>query len=470
MRKLFSFSLLIFFSSYCYSQREVFDTDLNNFSYDLILNDLYYSSLLGKEDKFAIKPRIFSATSVNNELKFNSYVLGLSFSSHVNKKIVIESVVDKIEDDYNPLLIKHLDSLNIYPLFGKEKISFQIKASYLLNKFFTINIGKGRNFIGEGYRSLLLSSNHGPYPYFKFKTSFGRVKYYNLFTTFLDMRELNQDRKKHSSIHFLDYQISDNIRVGVFESVLWRSKDDSYNRGYDIEYLNPIIFFRPVEYSKNSPDNVLIGLNFSVDIDRFNIYSQVLLDDLNISRQKERDDNYSGGFFQNKYGFQLGSRFKLEDLYFLIEYNQAQPYTYAHKDPMQTYTHLNQSLAHPLGANFKEMVFLSEYNINRFTFRFKYINAKVGLDSINTHYGQNIFLSDFEAELDGQEYSYGNFNGQGVLTSINSIQFDASYSFNVIDIFGSVNYRRCDSDLVKYTNVYYSLGIRTFPFTSFSDY
>ena len=122
---------------------------------------------------------------------------------------------------------------------------------------------------------------------------------------------------------------------------------------------------------------------------------------------------YSGGFFQNKYGFQLGSRFKLEDLYFLIEYNQAQPYTYAHKDPMQTYTHLNQSLAHPLGANFKEMVFLSEYNINRFTFRFKYINAKVGLDSINTHYGQNIFLSDFEAELDGQEYSYGNCINEG---------------------------------------------------------
>ena len=45
----------------------------------------------------------------------------------------------------------------------------------------------------------------------------------------------------------------------------------------------------------------------------------------------------------------------------LLEYNHIQPYTYAHKEPMQSYTHLNQSLAHPFGANLKEFVFLFRY-------------------------------------------------------------------------------------------------------------
>ena len=133
----------------------------------------------------------------------------------------------------------------------------------------------------------------------------GARRYYNLFTTFLDMKDLSQNRKKHSSIHFLDFDITDNISLGVFEAVLWRSSDDSYNRGYDIEYLNPIIFYRPVEFSKHSPDNVLMGLNFNIKMNKASFYSQVLLDDLNIARQKDRDKNYSGGFFQNKFAYQL---------------------------------------------------------------------------------------------------------------------------------------------------------------------
>ena len=37
---------------------------------------------------------------------------------------------------------------------------------------------------------------------------------------------------------------------------------ETYNRGYEISYLNPIIFYRPVEYSMGSnKGNALMGLN-----------------------------------------------------------------------------------------------------------------------------------------------------------------------------------------------------------------
>ena len=121
-----------------------------------------------------------------------------------------------------------------------------------------------------------------------------------------------------------------------------------------------------------------MGLNFNIKMNKASFYSQVLLDDLNISRQKDLDEGYGGGFFQNKFGFQLGLKTDIRDLILLMEYNQVQPYTYAHKDPMQTYTHLNQSLAHPLGANFRELVILSEYDFNNWRFGIKYIKSEVG--------------------------------------------------------------------------------------------
>ena len=103
--------------------------------------------------------------------------------------------------------------------------------------------------------------------------------------------------------------------------------------------------------------NALMGLNLSVKIKNHKFYGQFLLDDLNISRQKDSDkENYSSGFFQNKYGYQLGASFNYKSLNCNIEYNQVQPYTYGHRTILQNYSHMNQSLAHPLGANFKELI------------------------------------------------------------------------------------------------------------------
>ena len=200
------------------------------------------------------------------------------------------------------------------------------------------------------------------------------------------------------------------------------------------------------------------------------LYGQVLLDDLNISRQKDRDEEYAGGFFQNKFAYQLGLKSSFKEVRVLLEYNQVQPYTFAHKQPMQSYTHFNQALAHPLGANFKELVALVNYTKEKWRFSIKFTHAKVGLDSLYTHYGQNIFTSDFDAQGDGGEYSYGNFNGQGVSNQINTLHTEAAYSFKWFDVFGSVFYKNKKYDLLDHTSLWYSVGIRTFPFSTFQDY
>ena len=469
MKTLYKYYLILFFPICSNGQIITFYSTENHpifTDFSDSIADCYYDTTLN----FSVGSRLFSIGSANKSDYESTYLFGASLFSNIKNLITFTSHFDYLEGNHNTLINEYQDSLIIFPAYGTKKSRIQYNLKYFVNKFLTVDFGKGKHFMGNGYRSLMLSTEHSPYPYLKFTTEFGRVKYYNLYTTFLDIQDLTQNRKKHSSIHFLDFSLTENINIGIFEAVLWQAKDENYNRGYDVEYLNPVIFYRPVEFSKHSPDNVLMGTNFNAKLRATTLYGQLLLDDLNISQQKDRDDDYSGGFFQNKFAYQLGLKSSFKELKVLLEYNQAQPYTYAHKEPMQSFTHFNQALAHPLGANFKEFVSLVYYTKEKWKFSIKLTHAKVGLDSLETHYGQNIFASDFDAQGDGDEYSYGNFNGQGVSTQINTLHTEMAYSFKWFDVFGSVFYKSKKSDLLDQTSLWYSVGIRTFPFLTFQDY
>ena len=466
MKTLYKFYLVLLFPFCANGQLSTFQSTVSKpFSSDW--NSVYdYDTT----KRFSVGSRLFSIGSSSKSDYASTYLFGASLIANVKNKIAFTSHFDYLSGSHNVLLNEYQDSLLIFPGFGMKKNRLQYNLKYFANKFISVDFGKGKHYIGNGYRSLMLSAEHSPYPYLKLTTEFGRVRYYNLFTTFFDIQDPSLNRKKHSSIHFLDFSLTENINIGIFECVLWQSKDENYNRGYDVEYLNPIIFYRPVEFSKHSPDNVLMGVSFNAKIITTTLYGQLLLDDLNISRQKDSDEEYGGGFFQNKFAFQLGLKSSFKEVNLLLEYNQAQPYTYAHKEPMQSYTHFNQALAHPLGANFKELVMLLNYSKEKWSFSVKLTHAKVGLDSLYSHYGQNIFATDFDAQGDGDEYSYGNFNGQGVATLINTLHAETSYSLKWFDVFGSVFYKNKKSDLFDQTSLWYSLGIRTFPFSTFKDY
>jgi len=469
MKTLFKFCLILLFPVCANGQMTTFQSAVNK-PFSNFYSDSIASCDSDTTQHFSAGSRFFGIGSASKSDFASTYLVGATLSANIRNKFTFSSHFDYLSGNHNSLINEYQDSLLVFPGFGREKSRLQYNLKYYFNKFITADFGKGKHFIGNGYRSLLLSAEHSPYSYLKLTTEFGRVRYYNLYTTFLDIQNLSQDRKKHASIHFLDFRLTDNINIGVFEGVLWQAKDENYNRGYDVEYLSPIIFYRPVEFSKHSPDNVLMGASFNAKLKTTTLYGQVLLDDLNISRQKDRDEDYNGGFFQNKFAYQLGIKTSFKRVNALLEYNQAQPYTYAHKEPMQSYTHMNQALAHPLGANFKEVIVLADYNKGKWKFSAKLTLAKVGLDSIDTHYGQNIFASDFDAQGEGGEYSYGNYNGQGVTTQINTLYTEVAYSFKWFDVFGSAFYKKKKSDLLDQTSLWYSLGVRTFPFSTFQDY
>ena len=116
-----------------------------------------------------------------------------------------------------------------------------------------------------------------------------------------------------------------------------------------------------------------------------------------------RDDiNWWG----NKYGFQLGVRstdiFKISNLNIAAEFNTIRPYTYSHyrrgnffpnNITVANYTHYGQELAHPLGANFREVLGKINYTINgKFRLEGAYFYWSKGLDKDGKSYGGNLLL------------------------------------------------------------------------------
>ncbi|MAW21318.1 MAG: hypothetical protein CMD16_02840 [Flavobacteriales bacterium] len=462
MQTLFKTCFLILAPFYVFSQNNTFrsliETQFTNFPTDT-------------SNYISIAPNVYAVSSFNKESDIsNIFLLRATLTSNISNNLTVISYFDYLAVNSNYLIKEYQDSLGIFPGFGLDDKRIQYNFRYKINKFISADLGNGKQFIGNGYQSLLLSDIASPYPYLRLTTEFGRVKYYNLYTTFINPYMSDFGRKKHSTIHYLDFAISKNINLGVFESILWQSKSEELNKGYELAYLNPVIFYRPVEFSKySSKGNALMGSNFSINFKAMTLYGQFLLDDLNISRQKDRDDDYEKGFFQNKYAYQIGLKGNIKDVNFLLEYNQVQPYTYGHRTILQNYSHMNQALAHPLGANFKEMINVLELRKGKWSYKIKTMFTIVGLDSLGSHYGQDIFASDKDASTGGQ-YSYGNFNGQGVKTTIFSFQPEVSFSIKQFEVFGMVYYRTKKSDLLDQSFLFYSVGFRTFPFMNFIDY
>jgi hypothetical protein len=246
--------------------------------------------------------------------------------------------------------------------FGTHAFDFPVASgyvSYAPNKTFNFQFGRDKNFIGEGYRSLFLSDAATNSTYFKIQTRFWKIQYTNLWLWLRNVNIIPSEtgvyQRKFAAMHHLSWNATPKLNIGLFESVIWAKTPD---QGFDVDYLNPIILFRPIEFSMGSKKgNALIGMNASYKFTKdISLYSQMLFDEITI-----KEMTGSKGYWANKYAFQMGGKyynaFHIPNLTLQAEYNMARPYTYSHNNPETNYGHYNQSLAHPWGSNFQRRRF-----------------------------------------------------------------------------------------------------------------
>ena len=311
----------------------------------------------------------------------------------------------------------------------------------------SIIAGNNQQFIGSGYRSMLLSDNACGSPYFRVDYKLNSKWTFN----YLRARHMNLVRKKTYntvegyyqpkgfSANYISYQVSKQSVISFFEGSTWSMGDSLATKS-----LNPL-YFIPVPgvsalVSKNT--YTIYGLNYSqILFSNFRIYSQIAIG--------------SGG--KNQFAAQIGTRYhnpyNLKNTMVQMEFNMASKNMYSDSHARLNYSNYNLPLAHVKGTGFKELLLRFNTEIQRY-----YIDLK------SSTYFLNNFVS--QALLPVRITSIER-NGM-VLNNQLEVGFRFNSKLNV-NLFGSIILRNEIIDNTK-SNLIFQAGIRTGLMSQYNDY
>lgn len=366
--------------------------------------------------------------------------------AHLSRGIVVRGAIDKkvsfftymtTTELFFPSWVKNYAEYNgavpgegfwkEYNTDGYNYFSARGHVNFNLTKSIQAQVGHDRNFIGEGYRSFLLSDFSNPYMFVKLNTKVWKFQLTNLWTqmtadVFYDRGRPTDGRypQKYFSMHRLGFNIGKNINLGFFESVM----TDKVN----FNYFNPIVFFRWVEQQLGTPDKVMLGFDGKWNFyPGMQFYGQFALDEFVFNEFFGIDGK---GSKRNKFGAQAGYKyinaFGLSNLDLQLEFNAARPYTFQEKFDDQSYSNWRTPLTHPRGANFREFISIIRYQpIPKLNLSLLGMYQLYGSDpDAETNYGGDVLKNRLEGSPTGL---FGNYIGQGIENKVIQTNLVASY-------------------------------------------
>ena len=450
----------------------------------------FKSPLPGKKRKFwHHAPDLYSAHNKDFDLHFNFVTTnflgkdentnsslwltarGVEIRGMINEKLGFYTFVSDSQGLF-PKYVRNFAQQFSFPGEGLAKVSQKNQSTDFLSargyitfrplKSINVKFGNDYNVFGSGYRSLILSDNSSPYLFLRLDTQLGIFRYTNLWTSMLN-NSINDGLrgKKFAAIHHLSVNITKRLNFGIFEAEVFNR--DSVGGGYDLNYLNPIIFYRYVESYIGSQDNALLGVDFRWLVGKKgSIYGQFVLDEFLTKNLFNGSKSWT-----NKYSLQLGGKyvdaFGIPNLDLQTEFNLVRPYTYSHKDGGRNYAHYGQSLAHPLGANFREYLGIIRYKAtSRLSIYGTFMFADQGKDPQSQNYGGDI-LKSYETRIGAIDPKYKHKIGDGISTQTRFTDLRLSYSLaHNLFLDGRLLFRNVKSPSTEFaqkTNVF-SIAVR----------
>lgn len=397
--------------SYDYTYVPPFRTSYNKFEKILTqksLIELKHDSLY-----LTIDPLFNFESTTKNDVgeKYSRNTRGIWVRGSIGKNFSFESSFLENQISTPAYLNDFVKYYKVFPGMGRTKTFKKTGYDYAMAsgyfsyspiKKLNIQFGHGKLFIGNGYRSLLLSDNAFNFVHSKITYQYKKLQYTWAIASLIEIRNPQLFlfaepllRKKNASFQYLSYKPNKIFEIGLFQGIIYYNNSDKFNWSA----LNPVILSQSVQFGLANKNNVLIGTNFSLKATKsILLYAQYMCDDFSTNRLN----------FNNKTGYQLGTYYRnvaaINNLNLRLEYNSVRPFAYQHNVATQSYSHYNQSLAHPLNANFKELVFITDYNYSNLILRLKIISAKVGVDSLNFNAG-NIIINSTNTNIKNANYS-----------------------------------------------------------------
>jgi hypothetical protein len=452
----------------------------------------------GKGYWFTIDPILDLQVGHDTEAEFNSTwnnTRGLLIQAGLGKKLTLSTSIYESQGRFAQYFNDYAESLKAFgpdpaiipgrgiaKRFKTDSYDYPVAEAYLSYtpvNFLNIQFGHGKNFIGDGYRSLFQSDVASPYPFLKLNTNFWKIKYTSTWMWLRDVRpEVTVDGAflpKYMANHYLSWNVSKRLNIGLFESVMW---ENTNGRGFDINYLNPIIFFRAIEFQTGQDaGNAILGLSSKYKWNnKLNLYGQFVVDEFSLSDITAGEQSW-----KNKLGFQLGVKyfnaFKLKNLMLQAEYNQVRPYTYSHNSIVLNYAHFNQPMAHLWGANFRELVLIGRYYYQRWFADAKFIIGQRGFD-FNTEEDKFAYGGDIYTNENDRVGDTGIKIGQGNKTNSFMTEIQAGYLLNPetnLKLFTNIIYRDFNPQAITQNTrnsntLWFSIGLRTDLFNWYNDF
>ncbi len=318
------------------------------------------------------------------------------------------------------------------------------------NKRLLISAGNNAQFVGMGYRSLLLSDNSVPAIYLRADGNITDKLTY----TVLRSKQFNVLRRpnfstvepyfetKLFSSHFIHYRLNDKLNVGVFEGSYWNVGDSISQQKVRGAYYIPLPFVGSAIENDHQQVNILAGLQASYTLHAsIRFYGQLAL----------------SNWDTKSIGSQLGVRYYeilgLSNSMLQIEYNNVPKRLYLSDNSRLNYSAYNLPSAHPKGNGFQEYIVRFNYTKKRF-----YGDVKSILYQLKNYESANLIASNSSiTPSSGQIYHQ---------------QLELGYRFNKrmnLELFLQHRYR--SSSLAGEINTYaFMFGLRTGLINHYDDF
>ena len=361
----------------------------------------------------------FSLSKKNKNLDFRYYsnVRGFRITGDLDKNFSFETRFYESQF-YYPDYLKLKSNYRSNPSMGVDGIAFGIGRSknfklygndaslangylsYSPNEFCNFQIGHGRHFFGDGYRSLLISDYAPDYPYisgqyylFKDKLLYKHVTAWmkNLVRIPVASTPEALFIPKGMSFNQLSFSPNSKFSISLFEGGVYQSFDiNNGNINPDFTFYSPIVGTKLVDIDTNN--NIIYGLNWSFNLlNNLKIYNQIVL----------KSNKFTSGF---QLGLKWCNLFKHENSFLNIEWNNTPSGLYSMQEGQlyQSYSHLGHELAHPMGAGFQEFLIRGQFTKKKAFFRFNYNVSNM----VEGYSGNEVFdpLENFLFEINSNRY------------------------------------------------------------------
>lgn len=225
----------------------------------------------------------------------------------------------------------------------------EVESSYLTYSKDRLDILWGRfdgNW-GPTDQSLILSSTARPMDAFSFRFRWGIMQFSyqaGQLNKIGPADSAGERQNRFFSGHRVDFRISKNFNLGLFETVVYGGA----GRGFEPAYLNPFMIYHSVQLNDFTDDNTFLGFDAAWLIaGRHKLYGQILVDDFQIEKKIPSDRE------PNELGFMIGGQsLDLFDFFDISgEYIRINNRTYNQKYERNRYDNRGALIGHELGPD-----------------------------------------------------------------------------------------------------------------------